>query len=88
MSPLKTIETFREEDVRPVPLTENILDCACEQDQRKDVEWYFFKHNPYQWRFAITGTQNDVDVQIAYVHEFQHVLRVCGLNEIARNLKV
>ncbi len=30
----------------------------------------------------------DVHVVITYVHELQHVLRLCGLNELANNLNI
>ena len=30
----------------------------------------------------------DTSVKLTYVHELQHVLRLCGLNELANNLKL
>nr|DAV06787.1 MAG TPA: hypothetical protein [Caudoviricetes sp.] len=88
MSPLKTIETFKEEDVKPVPLTEAIFDNACEQDDRKYVEWYFSEDKTGIWHFEITEVPDCFRIYIKYVHELQHALRLVGLSEQAKNLKV
>ena len=88
MSPLKTIETFREEDVKPMPLTEAIFDNACEQDDRKYVEWYFNEDAPGIWHFEITEVPNYFCIHIQYVHELQHALRLVGLNDLAKSIKV
>lgn len=89
MSPLKKIFTFREKDVYPIPLTEEILHNASLQERREDAEWYFEEfYEPNVWRLEITGTLNNIDVNIFYVHELQHALRLCRLDELANNLKV
>lgn len=88
MSPLKTIETFKEEDVKPIPLTEAIFDNACEQDDRKYVEWYFNEDKTGIWHFEITEVPDCFCIYIKYVHELQHALRLVGLSEQAKNLKI
>ena len=35
-----------------------------------------------------TSTDTNCGIEINYVHELQHALRLCGLNEIADNFKV
>ena len=88
MSPLKTIETFKEEDVKHIPLTEEILDRACEQDDRKYVEWYFNEDASGIWHFEITEVPDCLRVYIRYVHELQHAMRLVGLGDLAKNIKV
>lgn len=89
MSPLKKIFTFREKDVYPMPLTEEILHNASLQERREDAEWYFEEfYEPNVWRLEITGTLNNIDINISYVHELQHALRLVGLSELADNLRV
>lgn len=89
MSPLKKIFTFREKDVYPIQLTEEILHNASLQERREDAEWCFEEfYEPNVWRLEITGTLNNMDINISYVHELQHALRLIGLNELADNLKI
>lgn len=81
----------RLEDITPIPLTPEILekngwneethcfyneDTMCELDLRMD-------NGGYVW---ING--GVVVCSIYYVHELQHALRLCGLNDIADNFKV
>ena len=35
-----------------------------------------------------TSTDTNCDIEINYVHELQHALRLCGLNKLAENFKV
>lgn len=90
MSPLKTIETFREENVEPIPLTYDIINNVCEQDGRKNVEWYFSEDEPKRWRLSIAEElfMPSIDIYISYVHELQHALRLVGLKELAKNIKI
>ncbi len=89
MSPLKIEYFFKEENVKPVPLTEEILHNASLQERREDAEWYFEEfYEPNVWRLEINGTLNNIDINISYVHELQHALRLIGLNELADNLKI
>lgn len=39
--------------------------------------------NPVEWK-----VYNNGQVTVKYVHEFQHALRLCGLNELADNFKI
>lgn len=106
MSPLKTIETFRDEDVKPVPLTTKIL----EMNGWSSYEYYHvLEKDNYRLKveFADDGLLNlsyDLkegtisghpfymchinDLTLSYVHELQHALRLVGLNDLAKNLKV
>lgn len=38
--------------------------------------------------FKVMGEHIHIDKKIRYVHELQHALRLCGLDEIADNLKL
>lgn len=85
MSPLKKIFTFREKDVYPIILDESILMqnnfnpeiVACWRPEGED----FFK-------ITIMNENTSLCTKIKYVHELQHALRLCGLSELAENLKV
>ena len=41
---------------------------------------------PYMW-IRINGIHIE-DFKCEYVHQYQHLLRLCGLNELANNFKV
>lgn len=44
------------------------------------------------WRFEeneyFVNVCNEVNVYYTYVHEIQHALRMCGLNDLANNFKI
>ncbi len=80
-----------EDEVEPIPLTEEILkangwECSDGWFERNDVDFFIAKCvdkyklcQVYHMRSFVT---------IAYVHELQHALRLCGLNELADTFKV
>lgn len=106
-----------EEDIYPIPLTEEILKANGFKDANANNElkfcWYVLHTNQeygdfwgrtnheiiiayrennsdmYVSRPYADNTQQKISVaDIHYVHELQHALRLCGLNELANNFKV
>lgn len=90
-------EEFRLEDLRPIPLTNEIL---LKNGFKKDTEgeecWLnkiaMFTPNECDdnilkksWNCHINGLLNSFDGVIEYVHELQHALRLCKINI---NLKI
>lgn len=76
--------TFEAEAISPIPLTPEIL------------EKNGFEYNTYnRWmsgRYGVALMEKDEHlfiwdrIQINYVHELQHCLRLCGLNELADSI--
>lgn len=101
MSPLKKIFTFREEDVKTIPLIPDIL---INNGFRQDTIGSGLIHhidgaeNLYVLvNYRYNGECRNVEISngvynlsrpVRYVHEFQHALRLAGLNELADNLKI
>ena len=80
----------------PILLTSEILE---KNGLKKDKDgWYQFSNKNgrldclyYQNEripFAINGPFISVNAHLYFVHELQHALRLCGLNELADNFKV
>lgn len=76
------------EDLQPIPLTEDIL----LKNGFEDFGRYFrlqddilMIHRNGGKLWVIIGTWA-IDIQ--YVHKLQHLLRFCGLNELADNFKI
>lgn len=72
----------------PIPLTPEIL----EKNYSSTPEWYFDGTNKYclrisrykdKWNFYYGRGSNGVQIQIniQYVHELQHALRLCGIDK-------
>ena len=87
--------------IRPVPITPEILEKNDIKKRRDEYavfgwegmkQWYVtledFKPQYDFW--FITSSDRDLNIrgQIRYVHQLQHALRLCGLNELANNFKV
>ena len=77
--------------VKPIPLTPGIL----EKNGWKETQyWHEYKdgENIIQCRFPdMRGKINGIEIEnfkCEYVHQYQHLLRLCGLNELADNFKV
>lgn len=101
MSPLKIEYFFKEEDVKPVPLTTDIL---INNGFRQDTigsglirhidgaeNLYVlvnYRHNGECRNVEISNGLYNLSCQCRYVHELQHALRLCGLSELADNLKI
>lgn len=101
MSPLKIEYFLKEEDVKPVPLTTDIL---INNGFRQDTigsglirhidgaeNLYVlvnYRHNGECRSVEISNGVYNLSRPVRYVHEFQHALRLCGLSELAKALKV
>ena len=85
MSPLKKIFTFREKDVYPIILDESIL--IQNNFNPEIVSWWRPEGEDF-FEIAIKNENNSHCTKIKYAHELQHALRLCGLSELAENLKV
>ena len=101
MSPLKKIFTFREKDVYPVQLTTDVLlNNGFTQDTigsglilhiDNSENLYVLVNYRYNGECRNVGISNNmynISCPIKYVHELQHALRLCGLSELADNLKI
>ena len=77
--------------VKPIPLTTEILEkngwvyteyCHEYRDDKNTIQCRL----PY-----MVGRINGIDIEnfkCEYVHQYQHLLRLCGLSELANNFKV
>lgn len=85
MSPLKKIFTFMEKDVYPIILDESMF---MQNNFNPEVIlwWRFSKDDPF--KITIKNENTSLCMQVKYVHELQHALRLCGLSELANNLKI
>lgn len=85
----------KEDKPKPIPITPKILEKNGFK-KRGDEYAAFGLGGPIQWYVALEDfkwfiTSSDRDLTIRgqrYVHELQHALRLCGLNELADNFKV
>ena len=85
MSPLKKIFTFREKDVYPIILDESIL--IQNNFNPEIVSWWRPEGEDF-FKIAIMNENTSLCAKVKYVHELQHALRLCGLSELANNLKI
>lgn len=90
--------------IEPIPLTEEILEkngwdtspySILKVCNDKWLEFYHHERRLRLWWKGIDEWQNHAEVQevcfqcnCTYVHELQHALRLCGLNELADNFKL
>ena len=77
--------------LKPIPLTTGIL----EKNGWKYTTYcheYQYGKNIIQCRLPyMVGRINGIDIEnfkCEYVHQYQHLLRLCGLGELANNFKV
>ena len=86
---------FRAYEFEPIPLTPEILEKNGFVFRGDNSTMYgeYYLHN--QSTFAIkmfngylVGMCMGEDLEFHYVHEFQHALRLCGLDKLADNFKV
>ena len=82
-------------DIAPIPLTTEIL-------EKIGFEYDPYYHNWIYHEFTINYGHlideedgdylfiwaADTSMKLTYIHELQHALRLCGLNELANNLKL
>lgn len=102
MSPLKSIEySFKSEYIKPIPLTTDILTnngftqdtigsgLILHIDNSENLYVLVnYRHNGECRNVEISNKMYNISCPIKYVHELQHALRLCGLSELAENLKV
>lgn len=86
--------------IKPIPLTAEILEKnGFEEDEEVFVELFVIVQSTYSlrlWKMPLYfefihrnfSTMNEMRINIKYVHELQHALRLCGLNELANNFKI
>lgn len=79
-------------DVEPIPLTEEILkdngfvfDGLIRSYKKFKISKSFFSFALFKKYIIEIG---EIAYTIKYVHELQHALRLCGLNEMADNFKI
>lgn len=79
-SPLTNIFTFREKDVYPIRLDESMF---MQNNFNPEVIlwWRFSEDDPFN--ITIKNENTSLCMQVKYVHELQHALRLCGLSELA-----
>lgn len=75
------VQIFKHE-ISPIPLTEEIL----KLNGLNPIS-YCDLSMP-RWFMSIRNGYRHVEMPFQYVHQLQHALRLCGLNDIADNLKV
>lgn len=101
MSPLKIEYFFKEENVKPVPLTTDILinngfgqdtigsGLILHIDNSENLYVLVnYRYNGECRNVEISNRMYNLSRPIRYVHELQHALRLCGLSELADNLKI
>ena len=92
---------FRAYEFEPIPLTPEILEkngfCFVKSSDRDTVwnGWWIYKglelgvcclDREDNWPCCINITDSNVPCE--YVHQVQHALRLCGLDELADNFKI
>lgn len=86
---LQLSENSKYDWVKPIPLTPEILEKnGCTMVDKGDYGEWHIKENPNipLWQhteFIIFG-----GIEIHSVHELQHALRLCGLNNLADNFQI
>lgn len=77
--------------IRPIPLTPEIL----EKNGWKETQyWHEYQDGKNTIQCCLPdmrGRINGVEIEnfkCEYVHQYQHLLRICGLDELANNFKV
>ena len=85
ISSLASIFMLREKDVYPIRLDESMF---MQNNFNPEVIlwWRFSEDDPF--KITIKNENTSLCMQVKYVHELQHALRLCGLSELAENLKV
>lgn len=91
----KDLQYKSDASLSPIPLTEDMLIANgfiydsedgweyCGKNYEPLIGYY-----PKDKFFSIDYNGCSSEHKIAYVHEYQHVLRLCGLNDMADNFKI
>ena len=81
----------RDFKVKPAPLTPEILEKNGWKETQYCHEYQDGKNTIQCWLPDMRGRINGIEIEhfkCEYVHQYQHLLRICGLDEIADNFKV
>ena len=81
----------RDFKVKPAPLTPEILEKNGWKETQYWLEYQEDKNTIQCCPPDMRGRINGIDIEhfkCEYVHQYQHLLRLCGLNELADNFKV
>ena len=77
--------------IRPIPITPEIL---VRNGWKETQYWYEYQDGKNTIQCCLPdmrGRINGIEIEYfkcEYVHQYQHLLRLCGLNELADNFKV
>lgn len=81
--------------IEPMPLTEEILlkngftlDEEWEEYRAPNKTYFGLEYTVRKESYYITIASYFDPIFIKYVHELQHLLRLCGLNDLADNFKI
>lgn len=82
-----------ETSCRPIPLTTEILEkngFTKTHTQYTEYMWSHPSRCTFLYQYDPDGEicLENTEIELNYVHQLQHALRLCGLNELADNLKV
>lgn len=70
-------------EVKPIPLTAEILEKNFRADKQWDYGWYINDHiHIYQTINGVYNIQYMETVDIQYVHQLQHALKLCGIEKV------
>ena len=80
-----------DDGIEPIPLTHEIL----EKNGWKETQyWHEYQDGKNTIQCCLPDMQgiiNGIEIkefQCKYVHQYQHLLRLCGLDELADNFKI
>lgn len=82
------------DDINPIPLTPEILERNRFEYKDGWEEWWHRSEDGFGSDFQLSITERgfsikDIDnAKINFVHQLQHALRLCGLDNLADNLKM
>lgn len=82
---------FCDDDYSPIPLTAEILEKNGWKETQFWHEYQDGKNTIQSCLPDIRGIINGVEIQhfkCEYVHQYQHLLRLCGLDELADNFQI
>lgn len=90
-----TASNFAPEEVlQPIPLTPEILERNVFEYKDIWAEWWHRSEDGFGSDFQLSVTEDGfsmkdiANAQINSIHQLQHALRLCGLDELADNFKV
>lgn len=88
---LQLSENGKYDWVKPIPLTTEILE---KNGWKETAYWHEYQDNKNAIQCCLPelrGKINGIEIEhfkCEYVHQYQHLLRLCGLDELADNFKI